>query len=105
MRACNTYIVAVTTPVDINNHPDPKPLIGASEIVGRVISVGDIVIYESTVYPGMTEEICIPVVERVSGLRYNIDFFAGYSPERINPGDKIKSAKSPQVGPRRWRSM
>lgn len=85
---CNVYIVAVPTPVDNDNHPDLLPLIRASETVGRVISKGDIVIYESTVYPGMTEEDCIPIVEDVSGLRYNEDFFAGYSPERINPGDK-----------------
>lgn len=88
IRDCNVYIVAVPTPVDANNHPDLKPLWGASETVGKVISKGDVVIYESTVYPGVTEEECIPVVERVSGLRYNIDFYAGYSPERINPGDK-----------------
>jgi UDP-N-acetyl-D-galactosamine dehydrogenase len=85
---CNFYVVAVPTPVDKNNRPDLTPLISASETVGRVISRGDIVVYESTVYPGVTEEECLPVVERVSGLRFNIDFFAGYSPERINPGDK-----------------
>ena len=85
---CNFYIVAVPTPVDENNRPDLKPLWGASEIVGKVISKGDIVVYESTVYPGVTEEECLPVVERVSGLEFNKDFFAGYSPERINPGDK-----------------
>src|SRR5574344_1747591 len=85
---CNFYVVAVPTPVDENNRPDLKPLWGASETVGKVISKGDIVIYESTVYPGVTEEECIPVVEKVSGLRYNEEFFAGYSPERINPGDK-----------------
>ena len=88
IRHCNMYIVAVPTPVDGNNHPDLKPLIGASEGVGKVISRGNIVVYESTVYPGVTEEECLPVVERVSGLRFNSDFFAGYSPERINPGDK-----------------
>lgn len=88
IRHCNMYIVAVPTPVDGNNHPDLKPLIGASEVVGKVISRGNIVVYESTVYPGVTEEECLPVVERVSGLRFNSDFFAGYSPERINPGDK-----------------
>jgi len=88
IRDCNIYIVAVPTPVDENNRPDLKPLWGASETVGKVISEGDIVIYESTVYPGVTEEECIPVVERVSGLRFNVDFYAGYSPERINPGDK-----------------
>lgn len=88
IQNCNFYIVAVPTPVDDNNRPDLKPLWGASETVGKVISKGDIVVYESTVYPGVTEEECLPVVERVSGLKYNIDFFAGYSPERINPGDK-----------------
>ena len=88
IRDCNFYVVAVPTPVDINNRPDLRPLLGASETVGNVISAGDIVVYESTVYPGVTEEECLPVVERVSGLKYNIDFFAGYSPERINPGDK-----------------
>ena len=85
---CNFYIVAVPTPVDENNRPDLKPLWGASETVGKVISKGDIVVYESTVYPGVTEEECLPVVERVSGFKFNQDFFAGYSPERINPGDK-----------------
>lgn len=88
IRDCNVYIVAVPTPVDDNNRPDLKPLWGASETVGKVISQGDIVIYESTVYPGVTEEECLPVVERVSGLKFNVDFYAGYSPERINPGDK-----------------
>lgn len=88
IRSCNFYVVAVPTPVDENNRPDLKPLWGASETVGKVISKADIVVYESTVYPGVTEEECLPVVERVSGLRFNEDFFAGYSPERINPGDK-----------------
>lgn len=88
IRTCNVYIVAVPTPVDENNRPDLKPLIGASTTVGKVISKGDVVIYESTVYPGVTEEDCLPVVEKVSGLKFNEDFFAGYSPERINPGDK-----------------
>lgn len=88
IKECNFYIVAVPTPVDVNNRPDLRPLIGASETVGKVISKGDIVVYESTVYPGVTEEECLPVVERVSGLKFNKDFFAGYSPERINPGDK-----------------
>lgn len=88
IRDCNFYVVAVPTPVDADNHPDLKPLWGASETVGKVISKGDIVVYESTVYPGVTEEECLPVVERVSGLKFNTDFFAGYSPERINPGDK-----------------
>lgn len=88
IRDCNLYVVAVPTPVDNNNNPDLRPLWGASETVGKVISKGDIVVYESTVYPGVTEEECLPVVEKVSGLKYNVDFFAGYSPERINPGDK-----------------
>ena len=88
LRDCNVYIVAVPTPVDKDNRPDLTPLRGASETIGKIIKKGDVVIYESTVYPGMTEEVCIPIVERVSGLRFNTDFFAGYSPERINPGDK-----------------
>lgn len=88
IKDCNFYIVAVPTPVDVNNRPDLEPLIKASETVGKVISKGDVVVYESTVYPGVTEEECLPVVERVSGLKFNEDFFAGYSPERINPGDK-----------------
>ena len=88
IRDCNFYVVAVPTPVDEYNHPDLKPLWGASETVGKVIGKGDIVVYESTVYPGVTEEECVPVVERVSGLKFNVDFYAGYSPERINPGDK-----------------
>lgn len=88
IRDCNFYVVAVPTPVDDNNRPDLKPLWGASETVGKVISKGDVVVYESTVYPGVTEEECLPVVERISGLKFNVDFFAGYSPERINPGDK-----------------
>lgn len=88
IRDCNFYVVAVPTPVDVNNRPDLKPLWGASETVGKVISKGNIVVYESTVYPGVTEEECLPVVEKVSGLKFNEGFFAGYSPERINPGDK-----------------
>lgn len=88
IKDCNFYIVAVPTPVDSNNRPDLTPLISASETVGKVISKDDIVVYESTVYPGVTEEECLPVVEKVSGLKFNEDFFAGYSPERINPGDK-----------------
>lgn len=88
IRQCNFYVVAVPTPVDENNRPDLLPLVVASETVGKVISKNDVVVYESTVYPGVTEEECLPVVERVSGLRFNVDFFAGYSPERINPGDK-----------------
>lgn len=93
IRDCNVYIVAVPTPVDDNNRPDLRPLWGASETVGKVISKGDIVVYESTVYPGVTEEECLPVVEKVSGLKFNTDFFAGYSPERINPGDKLHTVE------------
>jgi UDP-N-acetyl-D-galactosamine dehydrogenase len=88
LKACNTYIVTVPTPIDEHKQPDLKPLVKASEMLGKVVKKGDIIIYESTVYPGATEETCIPEVERVSGLIYNKDFFAGYSPERINPGDK-----------------
>lgn len=94
IRSCNFYIVAVPTPVDHNNNPDLSPLIAASEIVGRVISRGDVVVYESTVYPGVTEEECLPVVERVSNLKLNEGFFAGYSPERINPGDKLHTVEN-----------
>ncbi|MDR2805178.1 MAG: nucleotide sugar dehydrogenase [Dysgonamonadaceae bacterium] len=106
IRRCNFYIVTVPTPADRNNRPDLTPLKRASETIGRVISPGDIVIYESTVYPGATEEDCIPVVEAVSGLTFNRDFFAGYSPERINPGDKehtvdtirkVTSGSTPEV--------
>ena len=93
IRSCNFYVVAVPTPVDKDNHQDLKPLWGASETVGKVISKGDVVVYESTVYPGVTEEECLPVVERVSGLQFNVDFFAGYSPERINPGDKLHTVE------------
>ena len=93
IKDCNFYVVAVPTPVDENNRPDLKPLWGASETVGKVISKGDVVVYESTVYPGVTEEECLPVVERVSGLKFNVDFFAGYSPERINPGDKLHTVE------------
>lgn len=93
IRGCNFYVVAVPTPVDKNNRPDLRPLIGASTTVGKVISRGDIVVYESTVYPGVTEEECLPVVEEVSGLKFNTDFFAGYSPERINPGDKLHTVE------------
>ena len=88
LNECNIFIVTVPTPVDSSNRPDLTPLIKASETVGKVIKKGDIVIYESTVYPGATEDDCIPVVEKVSGLKFNVEFFAGYSPERINPGDK-----------------
>jgi UDP-N-acetyl-D-galactosamine dehydrogenase len=93
IKDCNFYVVAVPTPVDNDNRPDLKPLWGASETVGKVISKGDIVVYESTVYPGVTEEECLPVVERVSGLKFNSDFYAGYSPERINPGDKLHTVE------------
>lgn len=89
----NTYIVTVPTPVDKNNHPDMRLLLKASEIVGKVIAKGDVVIYESTVYPGATEEDCVPIIEEISGLKYNSDFFVGYSPERINPGDKEKTVE------------
>lgn len=85
---CDTYIVTVPTPVDKYNRPDLTPLYKASETVGKVLKKGDIVIYESTVYPGVTEDECVPVLEKVSGLKYNVDFYCGYSPERINPGDK-----------------
>ncbi|MHC8292805.1 Vi polysaccharide biosynthesis UDP-N-acetylglucosamine C-6 dehydrogenase TviB [Pseudomonas sp. LB3P58] len=88
LSACNTFVVTVPTPIDQYNQPDLTPLIKASETIGKVLKKGDIVIYESTVYPGATEEDCVPVLEKVSGLKFNIDFFAGYSPERINPGDK-----------------
>lgn len=93
IRECNFYVVAVPTPVDSNNRPDLSPLVGASQTVGSVINKGDIVVYESTVYPGVTEEECIPVVEKVSGLKFNVDFYAGYSPERINPGDKLHTVE------------
>lgn len=104
---CNYYVVTVPTPVDKNNRPDLTPLYKSSETVGKVLKKGDIVIYESTVYPGVTEEECIPVLERVSGLKFNVDFFAGYSPERINPGDKehtvdkilkVTSGSTPEIG-------
>ncbi len=107
IKDCNYFIVTVPTPVDKNNRPDLTPLYKASETVGKVIKKGDIVIYESTVYPGATEEDCIPVVEKTSGLKFNEDFFAGYSPERINPGDKehtvekilkVTSGSTPEIG-------
>ncbi len=88
LRECNIYVVTVPTPIDAYKNPDLSPLISASRMVGQVINPGDLVIYESTVYPGATEEDCIPVIEEASGLTFNQDFFAGYSPERINPGDK-----------------
>lgn len=105
-RQCNIYIITVPTPIDSENRPDLSPLISASRTVGELISKGDIVIYESTVYPGVTEDICVPEIEKISGLRFNEDFFAGYSPERINPGDKkytvtnilkITSGSTPEV--------
>ncbi|MAC40173.1 MAG: UDP-N-acetyl-D-galactosamine dehydrogenase [Pelagibacterales bacterium] len=107
IKDCNYYIITVPTPVDKNNRPILTPLIKASETVGAVLKKGDIVIYESTVYPGATEEDCIPVLEKVSGLIFNIDFYAGYSPERINPGDKehtvekilkVTSGSTPEIG-------
>lgn len=107
IKDSNFYIVTVPTPVDKHNKPDLTPLYKASETVGKVLKKGDIVIYESTVYPGVTEEECVPVLERVSGLKFNEDFFAGYSPERINPGDKehtvekilkVTSGSTPEIG-------
>jgi len=107
IQDANIYVITVPTPVDKNNRPDLTPLYKASETVGKVLSKGDIVIYESTVYPGATEEECIPVLEKVSGLKFNEDFFAGYSPERINPGDKehtvekilkVTSGSTPEIG-------
>lgn len=104
---CNVYVVTVPTPVDKHNKPDLTPLYKASETVGKVLKKGDIVVYESTVFPGATEEECIPVLEKVSGLKFNVDFFAGYSPERINPGDKehtvekilkVTSGSTPEIG-------
>ncbi len=88
LKSCNCYIVTVPTPIDNYKRPDLSPLIGASKMLGEVISKGDVVIYESTVYPGATEEDCVPLIEKASGLKFNTDFFVGYSPERINPGDK-----------------
>lgn len=107
LKDANIYIVTVPTPVDQDNKPDLTPLYKASETVGKVLKKGDIVIYESTVYPGATEEECIPVLEKISGLKFNVDFFAGYSPERINPGDKehtvekilkVTSGSTPEIG-------
>ena len=107
IKDCNYYIVTVPTPVDKNNRPILTPLIKASETVGSVLKKGDVVIYESTVYPGCTEEDCVPVLEKVSGLKFNEDFYAGYSPERINPGDKehtvekilkVTSGSTPEIG-------
>lgn len=107
IKDCNFYVVAVPTPVDKDNNPDLTPLYGASETVGKVISKDDVVCYESTVYPGVTEDECIPVVEKVSGMKMNVDFYGGYSPERINPGDKqhtvehikkVTSGSTPEIG-------
>jgi len=107
IKDCNYFIITVPTPVDRNNRPILTPLIKASETVGSVLKKGDVVIYESTVYPGATEEDCVPVLERVSGLKFNKDFYAGYSPERINPGDKehtvekilkVTSGSTPEIG-------
>lgn len=93
LRDCNFFVVAVPTPVDEKMLPDLRPLLSSSELIGKVISKGDIVVFESTVYPGVTEEKCMPVIERVSGLRFNKDFFGGYSPERINPGDRLHTVE------------
>jgi len=107
LATCNIFIVTVPTPIDNYKKPDLGPLLKASDTVGKVLKKGDIVIYESTVYPGCTEEDCVPVLERVSGLKFNVDFFCGYSPERINPGDKINtltkikkvtSGSTPEIG-------
>ena len=93
IKDCNYYVITVPTPVDKNNRPDLTPLYKSSETVAKVLKKGDIVIYESTVYPGVTEDECVPVLERISGLKFNVDFFAGYSPERINPGDKLHTVE------------
>jgi UDP-N-acetyl-D-galactosamine dehydrogenase len=107
IKDSNYYIITVPTPVDKHNKPDLTPLYKASETVGKVLKKGDVVVYESTVYPGVTEEECVPVLEKVSGLKFNVDFFAGYSPERINPGDKehtvekilkVTSGSTPEIG-------
>ncbi|TMP47591.1 Vi polysaccharide biosynthesis UDP-N-acetylglucosamine C-6 dehydrogenase TviB [Pseudoalteromonas sp. S1688] len=107
LASCNVYIVTVPTPIDESNAPDLMPLRKASELLGEFVQKGDVVIYESTVYPGATEEVCLPIIERVSGLVFNKDFFAGYSPERINPGDKVNtltkimkitSGSTPEIG-------
>ncbi len=91
IAGCQVFIVTVPTPVDLANRPNMTPLVKASQTVGQVLKKGDIVIYESTVYPGATEEVCVPVLEKSSGLKFNVDFFCGYSPERINPGDKVNT--------------
>lgn len=88
IKECNFFIVTVPTPIDAHKRPDLTPVVKATESVGAVLKKGDIIVYESTVYPGVTEEICVPILEEKSGLKFNRDFFAGYSPERINPGDK-----------------
>lgn len=107
IKDCNYYVVTVPTPVDKNNRPDLTPLYKSSETVAKVLKKGDIVIYESTVYPGVTEDECVPVLEKISGLKFNVDFFAGYSPERINPGDKehtvekilkVTAGSTPEIG-------
>uniref|UniRef100_UPI0038D365CE nucleotide sugar dehydrogenase n=1 Tax=Flavobacterium sp. TaxID=239 RepID=UPI0038D365CE len=107
IKDCNYYIITVPTPVDKDKKPDLTPLYKASETVGKVLKKEDVVIYESTVYPGATEEECVPVLEKISGLKFNVDFFAGYSPERINPGDKehtvekilkVTSGSTPEIG-------
>jgi UDP-N-acetyl-D-galactosamine dehydrogenase len=106
LKRCRVYIVTVPTPIDEYKRPDLLPLTRASESVGKVLKKGDVVVYESTVYPGCTEEVCVPILERESGLKFNRDFFAGYSPERINPGDKehrlpsirkVTSGSTPEV--------
>ncbi len=107
IKDCNYFVVTVPTPVDKNNRPDLTPLYKSSETVAKVLKKGDIVIYESTVYPGVTEDECVPVLEKISGLKFNVDFFAGYSPERINPGDKehtvekilkVTAGSTPEIG-------
>ena len=107
IKDCNYYVVTVPTPIDKNNRPDLTPLYKSSETVGKVLKKGDIVIYESTVYPGATEDECVPILEKISGLKFNSDFFAGYSPERINPGDKehtvdkilkVTAGSTPEIG-------
>jgi len=106
LKPCRVFIVTVPTPIDEYKRPDLTPLVKSSESVGQVLKKGDVVVYESTVYPGCTEEVCVPILERVSGLKFNKDFFAGYSPERINPGDKqhrlttirkVTSGSTPEV--------
>ena len=88
INSCNIFIITVPTPIDHNKAPDLMPLINASQTIGSILKVDDIIIYESTVYPGATEEVCVPILEKYSGLKFNQDFYCGYSPERINPGDK-----------------